>query len=204
MKKVSISFEFLNPVFENVSKLTQVQRILICGVTFVLVVGLFLWFSYLPRFDRITQLEDELQTAKTKLTTAQRNAMQLNSYREKMKKAEADFNNAKKALPEKQEIPSLLTSISRSGQDVGLEVLLFQPMPEASQEFYAEIPLSLRVAGDYHQVGRFFDKVSKLSRIVNLKNIRMSATKDDEELETSCTAVTYKFLERPQEGAKTQ
>ena len=200
MKKISVSFEFLDPVFENVSKLTQVQRILICSATFILVVGLFVWLSYLPRFDRINQLKDDLQTAKAKLTTAQRNAMQLNSYREKMKKAEADFSNAKKALPEKQEIPSLLTNISRSGQDVGLEVLLFQPMPEAPQEFYAEIPLSLKVAGSYHEVGRFLDKVAKLSRIVNIRNVRMRATKDSEELETSCTAVTYKFLEKPQEG----
>ena len=130
--------------------------------------------------------------------------MQLHSYREKMKNAEAKFRDAKKALPEKQEIPSLLTSISRSGQDVGLEVMLFQPMPEAPQEFYAEIPLSLRVAGSYHEVGRFFYEVSKLSRIVNIKDIKMTATKDSDDLETACIAVTYKFIEKAAEDNTAQ
>jgi len=202
MKKVSLSFEFLDPVFQGIEKLTKAQRILICCAAFIVMVGLFVWLSYLPGFGKIDELEDELQQTTTKLATAQRNAMQLNSYREKIKKAEADFSVAKQALPEKQEIPSLLTAISRSGQDSGLDFLLFQPRPETPRAFYAEIPLSLRVAGDYHSVAGFFDKVSKLSRIVNIRGIKITAGKENESLETACTAVTYKFVETPAEEKK--
>lgn len=202
MNKVSISFEFLDPVFQNIEKLTRVQRIVICCAAFVLIVGLFVWLLYLPGLDRIDQLENERDTIKTKLATAQRNAMQLKSFRDSMKNAEAQFKKAKKALPEKEEIPSLLTSISRSGQDAGLDFLLFQPRPETPREFYAEIPLSLRVAGNYHAVALFFDKVSKLSRIVNIRDIKMTAPRENGILETACTAVTYKFIEAPPEVKK--
>jgi len=201
MSKVSTFLDLLEPVIENIEKLTPARRIAIWCATFVVLIGLFVWLSFLPKMGTIEELEGELQTTKTKLATAQRNANQLTMYRNKMIAAEAEFEIAKRKLPEKQEIPSLLTSISRSGQDAGLDFLLFQPRPEAAREFYAEIPLSIRVTGNYHAVGVFFDKVAKLSRIVNIKDIRMVTQKRGESLETTCTAVTYKFVE-PQPAAE--
>jgi len=79
-----------------------------------------------------------------------------------------------KALPDKKEIPSLLTSISEAGKEAGLEFLLFQPISEINKDFYAEIPVSIKVAGNYHNVGLFFDNVSRLFRIVNIKDIVMT------------------------------
>ena len=114
-----------------------------------------------------------------------------------MQEAEAQFKTAMRALPEKEEIPSLLTSISKSGQDAGLEFLLFEPKPEVRKEFYAEIPVAINVTGGYHDMAVFLDKVARLSRIVNVRDISMGRTKDGEDLNTSCTAVTYKFVEGP-------
>jgi type IV pilus assembly protein PilO len=202
MKKARISFGFLDPVFQGIERLTKVQRVIISCATFVLIVGLFAWSLYLPRLDTINQLKGERDALKTRLATAQQNAMQLDSFRDKMKEAEAQFMQARKALPEREEIPSLLTSISRSGQDAGLDFMLFQPRPETPRQFYAEIPLSLRVTGNYHSVALFFDKIAKLSRIVNIKDLRMIAPKKGEILETACTAVTYKFIEVLPEAKK--
>ena len=124
-----------------------------------------------------------------------------------MKEAEDDFNLSRKALPDKEEIPLLLTSVSQFGHDAGLEFILFEPKPEVPKEFYAEIPVSITVAGTYHHVGTFFDRVSNLNRIVNIKDIRMAppgkdaktsiSSGDITRLITSCTAVTYKFVEAP-------
>jgi type IV pilus assembly protein PilO len=110
-----------------------------------------------------------------------------------------------KALPEKKEIPTLLASVSRSGQDAGLEFLLFQPKNENNKDFYAEIPVAIEVTGSYHNVALFFDKVARLSRIVNIDNINLTAQKAKEagkglSLKTSCTAITYRFIES--EGKK--
>jgi type IV pilus assembly protein PilO len=126
---------------------------------------------------------------------AKKNAADLEEFQKRMEEAELQFKAAMRALPEKEEIPSLLTSISRSGQDVGLEFLLFEPKGEVRKEFYAEIPVAMNVVGGYHNLAIFFDKVARLSRIVNIKNISMARLKDGQELNTTCTAVTYKFVE---------
>jgi type IV pilus assembly protein PilO len=104
-----------------------------------------------------------------------------------------------RALPEKEEIPSLLAGISEAGKDAGLEFLLFQPKGESPKEFYAEIPVDINVSGSYHQVAVFFDKVANLPRIVNIRNIKMSPKNQKgsgtNDLTTVCQAVTYKFIE---------
>jgi type IV pilus assembly protein PilO len=119
----------------------------------------------------------------------------LKTFQKKMEEAEVQFKTAMRQLPEKEEIPSLLTSISRSGQDVGLEFLLFEPKSEVRKEFYAEIPVAMQVKGGFHDLAIFFDKVARLSRIVNLKNITMGRDNETMALNTTCTAVTYKFVE---------
>ena len=140
-----------------------------------------------------------MQGLEKKLATAKVNAAELGKFQAKMQEAEAQFKIAMRALPENQEIPSLLTSVSKSGQDVGLEFLLFEPKPETRQEFYAEIPVAMSLRGDYHNLAVFFDKVARLSRIVNINNITVTPGKDGRELNTACTAVTYKFVEPPPE-----
>ena len=195
MKNINFSFKFLDPLFRATEKLSKVQRISICCVTFFLLVGAFLWFSFIPKHNEIGDLEKEIQTLKARLDVARVNAAQLESFRKKIADAETQLYIVSKALPERQEIPNLLTHISRSGQDSGLEFLLFQPRSEIAHEFYAEIPVSIKVVGNYHAVALFFDKISKLSRIVNVKDIKMASTNEGKELETSCTAVTYKFIE---------
>jgi type IV pilus assembly protein PilO len=114
-----------------------------------------------------------------------------------MKDAEDQFKIVMKSLPEKEEIPSLLTSISDSGKESGLEFLLFKPKREVKKEFYAEIPVAMKVNGDFHNIAKFFDQVARLSRVVNIRNISMKPVKGNESIVTACTAVTYKFIESP-------
>jgi type IV pilus assembly protein PilO len=181
--------------FAKVEKLSKVQRILIFSSVFVAVVAIFVFLLYKPKLEQISNLKKQLKTLENKLIVAKKNAADLEKFQKKMQAAEVQFKTAMKALPEKEEIPSLLTSISRSGQDVGLDFLLFEPKSEIRKEFYAEIPVAMQVKGGYHDLAIFFDKVARLSRIVNIKNIKMGRAKDSMDLNTSCTAVTYKFVE---------
>jgi type IV pilus assembly protein PilO len=187
----------VEPFFEKVEKLSKVQRITISAVIFGLVAGGFIYFLYWPKFERIKQLNTQLKKIEDKLKIAKRNAKDLKKFQAKMKEAEAQFQVAMKKLPEKEEIPSLLSSISNSGQHVGLDFLLFEPKPENKKEFYAEIPVAMNIKGDYHNLALFFDQVARLSRIVNIQNIQMSSAKekDSKDLNTKCMAVTYKFVE---------
>ena len=143
MKAVKVSNKSVDSIFEKIEKFSKLQRILIGSVTFVVLIGAFVYFSYIPRHKEINQLRGKYEMLAQKLDKAKINAQQLNAYRAKMKEAEAEFEIARKALPEKKEIPSLLANISRSGQDSGLNFLLFQPEKETQKGFYAEIPISI-------------------------------------------------------------
>lgn len=201
MKKWNTSLEAMAPVFEKIETLTKVQRILILVASFLILIGAFVYFSYLPKIKTVQALEKRKASLASQLTTARNKAKQLPDYREKKKKAESDFLIAKKVLPEKQEIPSLLTSVSQSGQDAGLEFLMFQPKGENRKNFYSEIPVSIKVSGGYHNVAVFFDNVARLYRIVNMRDIQMKSTGGAKALTTTCTAVTYRFVEPAKQPA---
>jgi type IV pilus assembly protein PilO len=187
----------IEPFFEKVEKLSRVQRVAISAAIFGLIAGGFIYFLYWPKLDQINRLNTQLEKLEKKLETAKRNAKDLKKFQAKMKEAEAQFRMAMKKLPEKEEIPSLLSSISESGQQVGLEFLLFEPKAEKKKEFYAEIPVAMNIKGDYHNLALFFDQIARLSRIVNIKNIQISNAKgkNTSDLNTRCLAVTYKFIE---------
>jgi type IV pilus assembly protein PilO len=187
----------IEPFFEKVEKLSKIQRILISTGFFTLLAGVFIYFLFWPKLEKINSLSADLKELEKKLTTAKRNAADLKKFQAKMKEAKAQFQLAMKKLPEKEEIPSLLTSISDSGQQVGLDFLLFEPKPEKRKEFYAEIPVAMSIKADYHNLAIFFDQVARLSRIVNIRDIQIGKAKgkDTPELSTKCTAVTYKFVE---------
>jgi type IV pilus assembly protein PilO len=191
----------LEPFLGKIEKLSKVQRIVISVAVFLVIAGVFVYFFYWPKFSRIQRLKTDLKKIEKKLAVAKRNAASLKSFQAKMRKAEAQFKTAMRRLPDKQEIPSLLAGISKSGKEVGLEFLLFEPKPEKRKEFYAEIPVAMSIRGDYHNTAIFFDQVARLSRIVNIQNIQMGRGKSKDKtsriLTTKCTAVTYKFIDEP-------
>jgi len=204
MKKVNISkyIDSILKTIDKIGKLSKLYRILIFLGIFAILAGPFVWFVYLPKMEKIEELKKEQQMLDSKLLRANAKKRQLKHLQNEMKKAQAEFKMVKKKLPEQKEIPSLLANVSRSGHEAGLEFLLFQPGPEQRKDFYAEIPVSIRVSGKYHDVALFFDKVSRLSRIVNIDNIRMAGITKDNKLETSCTAITYRFVETQPPPAK--
>lgn len=202
MKKPDIDLKKSSePLFEKIEKLSRVQRILICSGIFLVIIGSFVYFSYMPKIKTKKILNKDIQTLEKKLIIAKKNARDLKKYQNKIKVAESKFKEVMMSLPEKEEIPSLISSISASGLDSGLEFLLFQPKGERRKEFYAEIPVAIHVTGNFHNIVRFFEKVARLSRIVNIQNIKISGeqgkakTSDSSKLSTTCTAVTYKFVE---------
>jgi type IV pilus assembly protein PilO len=194
MNKVNISSN-LGPIFDKVSGLTKVQRILAGVAVCFALISVFAYFSYYPKFKQIDTLDTRHKKLKSELIIAKKNASELEQFQQKMKEAEDNFKIASKALPETKEIPDLLTNISKSGQDSGLEFLLFQPHSDKANDFYAEIPVLIQVKGGYHNLALFFDRVSRLSRIVNIKNIAMEASNEPGSLMTKCTAVTYRFID---------
>lgn len=192
-----------SPIFEKIEQLSKIQRIAIWAGLLILLIGAFVYFSYLPKLKQMDKLKAELTKIEKELEVAKNNARQLNDYRKKMQDAEEQFKIVMRALPEKEEIPTLLTGISKAGTDSGLNFILFQPKKDEIKDFYAEIPVAMTVTGDYHGVATFFESVAGLNRIVNIRNIDMKPDKESNNLTTTCMAVTYKFIEASEAQPKT-
>lgn len=199
MAKETSANSKLAPALQKIEQLTKPQRIGIYIGSLILILGLSIWLLFWPKKQTIDGLNVQLESAQAELVKAKKNAEELPEWRSKMKKKEVQYKTVMKALPEKEEIPSLLAGVSQAGKDAGLEFVLFQPKPEKRKEFYAEIPVDINVNGSYHEVATFFDKVSNLPRIVNIRSIKMVPTRSGEGggqgLRTTCQAVTYKFIE---------
>ena len=117
---------------------------------------------------------------------------------EKLQVLNGMLKEAMAQLPDRKEIPDLLTSISNRAREVGLDVLLFRPRAETLQEFYAEVPVDVVVRGKFHDVVSFFDEVGRLSRLVNLNNIDMKNPKpsgDQVKIDTSTLMTAFRFLD---------
>jgi len=192
-----MNLKSLDPFLNKIEKLKPLYKGLFALLIISLMVGPMTYFSYYPMYQKIEELTAQLEKLESDLRDARRKALELPKLKAKLKEKQESLITARQSLPENEEIPSLLTNISHSGQDSGLEFLLFKPEKEKVQDFYAEIPVSMNVVGLYHNVILFFDKLSKLNRIVNIKDIRMNSTgKEDNKLNILCTGVTYKFIEK--------
>jgi type IV pilus assembly protein PilO len=183
--------------FEKTGALKKVHRILICAVTFLLLTVGFYFLIYSPKSEEIVRLEGELSKIQGELTQAKIQAKNLPKLEKELKDAKIELKKALRLLPDKKELPQLLDGITSAGKLAGLEFLLFQPGKEVNKGFYAEIPVVIKVNGLYHDVAVFFDKVSKLPRIVNISDVKIrSENRDDSNiLTTSCIAKTYRFIE---------
>lgn len=182
--------------FAKIGGLSKIQRLLICVLTIAVMGGSYYYFIFAPKNKMLKSVKTEYKTQVAKLETFKRKAKALKEYETKMAKVQEEFDIAMKALPERKEIPSLLRGVSKAGSNAGLVFLLFQPAPVVNKEFYKEIPLSLKVEGDYHQIADFFSQVAQLNRIVNISNMSMGTDKKDAGLiQLDCSAITYMFAE---------
>jgi type IV pilus assembly protein PilO len=189
-------------------KLSRAHKIIISVAILGTLWGCFIWFFYMPQTEKISKLNQDLKSAQDKLARLKNVEQNLRAFKKQFKETELKFKEALKLLPDNEEIPTLLTSISNLGAESGLEFILFQPQKDVPRNFYAEIPLKLEVTGPYHNVATFFDQVSRLSRIVNIGDVTMTEMKaaktqaDVVILKTACTATTYKFIEAKEEPKK--
>jgi len=184
----------------DLSKVPPRQKVLLAVLFCVLIVSGYYYLYYREAAQKVAGMETELAGLQSKIREQQAIAGNLRSFKEEVQRLEAQLSLLLEQLPNSAEIPSLLKSISDLGRESGLEFLRFAPSGEVKKEFYAEIPVSISVNGDYNNFALFSDKVAHYPRIVNLSNIVFSSPKpagDNSVLVTvNCTATTYRFLDQ--------
>ncbi len=189
----------MNPKVEWLLKRPRYQRVLMLVGTLVLIVGIFVWIFFLPKQEEYSRLLKQSSDLQLKLDSDRRIAANLPTFKAEYEKMLTQLDLALTELPNGREIPKLITSISSRAKGSGLDVLSFRPGSETPKGFYAEVPVSLKVEGTFHQLANFFYAVSKLPRIVNINNVKIGVKSGkgtgSNTLSVDCLAITFRFLE---------
>ncbi len=181
------------------------KKFIVLGGIVLLPILLCYFLVYQPNIEQTDKLKEQIQKSSDELKRVRKAARDLPLHVEELKKTQEAFELTSVLLPKSQEIPDLLRSISDLGKHSGLDFLSFVPGSEVPKDFYAEIPIDIKIRGPYHNLGLFLDKVSKLERIVTVNNIRTE--KVDLEgneilLTSSCRLLTYRFTNQKLETPK--
>lgn len=162
----------------------------------ILVWGAGYYFIIKDKQTELASLEQKEVQLKKEFETKQAKAVNLEAYKEQMKEMKVAFSSMLQQLPRKSEVADLLIDISRTGLINGLEFELFKPGGERPVDFYAELPIEMKVTGTYHQFGEFVSAVAALPRIVTLHNLTLAPLgKDTGKMTMNITAKTYRYFD---------
>jgi type IV pilus assembly protein PilO len=188
----------------NVSRWPAAARVVV--ILFIMggVIFLGYWFHIKDQLAVLQQAEQKEADLKVIFEKKAQQAANLEAYEQQLTEMRESFGAMLRQLPNKTEVADLLVDVSQTGLASGLEFELFKPQAENPQEFYAELPISIRVIGTYHEFGDFVSGVATLPRIVTLHNIgiKQRGKASNGLLVMDMTAKTYRYLEeseRPQE-----
>lgn len=193
----------------NVGGWPQSIKIFFCVLVFVAIVGIGWYFKTSNQKDTLTAAQATEQQLRTEFSKKQAKVVNLGPLKLQLAQMKGMLRQLLRQLPSKTEMPALLVDISQTALASGLTVDLFQPGPEQVKEFYAEQPISIRMAGTYHQFGTFISGVASLPRVVILTMHNVSlrpekATKaapDGDRLVMEGTVKTYRYLDDEEAAA---
>jgi type IV pilus assembly protein PilO len=163
---------------------------------FLVLTALAAYFGWSPQYDELESKEKQEVTLRQEYSSKKSQAINLDLYIQQLKEVEQQFGTLLRQLPSKSEMDALLSDINQAGLGRGLQFELFKPSSERLQDFYAEMPVDLRVTGSYHDIAAFTSDVSQLSRIVTLNDIAI-VNKDpkDTVLTMEAVAKTFRYLD---------
>jgi type IV pilus assembly protein PilO len=169
----------------------------ITGILIVCAIILFAGFWFLIQGELETYGDAQKKEAALRETYMNKKGLAVNlpAYKLQMEEMEQTFGSLLRQLPNTTEVPDLLVDITQAGLGRGLEFTLFRPEKEQPKDFYAEMPISVEVRGNYHELAQFVSDVAALPRIVTFGDININATGKDNKLTMSAKAKTYRYLE---------
>jgi len=199
-----MNFDLNDLDLSNIARWPAAARVVV--ILFIMggVIFLGYWFHVKDQVAVLQQAEQKEADLKVIFEKKAQQAANLEAYEQQLAEMRESFGAMLRQLPNKTEVADLLVDVSQTGLASGLEFELFKPGAEIPQEFYAVLPISIRVIGTYHEFGDFVSGVAALPRIVTLHNISIKkrGKGDDGILVMNMTAKTYRYLEeseRPQE-----
>ncbi len=175
----------------------------------IIISGVYWYFFWSPNNQQLTSLNSTLQTKRKKLTELENIKKDLPKFIAENERLEKEFKIASLKLPKEEEIPALINSVYSDISAAGLEPVVFAPKAQANKDIYAEIPIEMKVKGTYFELANFFDRISRLPRIVNVRDLNLKRSKDSDakniQLDADFSTVTFRLLPSTpasQEGSK--
>lgn len=185
-------FRNLNP--KDVGAWPILPRVAVLLGLFAAVLAAGWWFLWVEQLDLLELREKDETTLKAEFVLKKKQAVSLDLYVLQLNEIDRSFGALLKQLPNKSEVESLLVEINQAGMGRGLQFDLFKPGPELMKDFYAELPISVKITGTYHDFGAFAGDIGRLSRIVTLNNINISSAKDGS-LAMDAVTKTFRYLD---------
>jgi type IV pilus assembly protein PilO len=170
------------------------------GILAAVVIAAGWWFLWSPAMEELDASQAKEEELKSVYVTKKGQAINLEAYKKQLADIKQSFGALLKQLPNKQEMDALITDVNQAGLGRGLQFDLFKPGAEAKSEFYAELPIQIRVSGGYHDIAAFASDIAELSRIVTMHNISLMPGKQGE-LTMEAVAKTYRYLDEEEIAA---
>jgi type IV pilus assembly protein PilO len=171
----------------------------------ILVLGGVYYVDTMDQMARLAVVEAKEQELRLDFQTKQQKAANLDAYRQQLAEMQESFGAMLRQLPDKTEVASLLVEVSQTGLGAGLEFELFQPAAEVPKDFYAELPIQIKVVGTFHEFGNFISGLAALPRIVTIHNVTIMSQQSggrppgsqgkQSRLLLDATAKTYRYLD---------
>jgi len=186
---------YLDP--KRIGSAPIIVKLSVLIVVLILIVFAGYWFDWQNQLEQINGEKAKEEQLRTTFLDKKKQAIDLPAYRKQLEDIEKQFGALLKQLPGKSEMDALLTDINQAGLGRGLQFELFKPASgEIQRDFYAELPISIRVTGNYHDLGAFASDIGKLSRIVTLNDVALAtSTGKDGGLVMDATAKTFRYLD---------
>ena len=201
-KALAVDFRNLNP--QDVGTWPLAPRLATLVGLFILILVGGWWFLWNEQLETLTAREQEEVKLKDEFIAKKTQAANLDLYRQQLNEIDRSFGALLRQLPSKSEVEALLVEVNQSGMGRGLQFELFKPNQEIVKDFYAELPINVKLTGQYHDFGAFAADIARLSRIVTLNNISItgSAQAKDGALAMDAVAKTFRYLDEEELAAK--
>ena len=180
--------------FREVGKWPLAPQIIVLALVVLFIVALGAYFDWKDQWDSLQTAEQEEGRLRDQFKEKKAKAINYDLYVQQLAEVEQSFGALVKQLPNRSEIDALLTDINQAGLGRGLQFDLFRPAPqERMADFYAELPISIKITGNYHDIGAFASDVAALPRIVTLNDLAI--VNDKGTLTMDAVAKTFRYLD---------
>jgi type IV pilus assembly protein PilO len=200
LKKSLIDLKNLNP--KTPGAWPWSAKIMAFLALFIAVVVAGAWFIWQDQWSTLTKAKNEEGQLKETFLVKKRQAINLDLIKKQLTETQESFGALLKQLPSKSEMDALLTDINQAGLGRGLQFELFRPGAEKMEGAFAEQPITIKVTGNYDDIGKFSSDIAMLPRIVTLNDISITPEGKTQTLSMSATAKTFRYLDEAEVAAQ--